>query len=75
MSDHIQALKHVSSGSTATARLRDRLAVPFYFVEPAVLAVDFVLLVAVSVATGIGYHWIFRDYMPDVGPYIAIGAL
>jgi Undecaprenyl-phosphate glucose phosphotransferase len=76
MSDHIlRALGEASSGSRTTARIRDRLAVPFYCVEPAVLAVDFVLLIAASLCAGIGYHWIFLDYVPHVGPYIAIGAL
>jgi Undecaprenyl-phosphate glucose phosphotransferase len=75
MLDHIHPLAQSPLGSRATARIRDKLAFPFYFVEPAVVAIDFALLVAASLCAGIGYHWIFLDYMPPVGPYIAIGAL
>jgi Undecaprenyl-phosphate glucose phosphotransferase len=72
MSDH--TLARFSIGRTATL-LHDRLALPYYLVEPAVLATDFVLLVSASIIAGIGYHWIFLNSIPDPRPYVAIGAL
>jgi undecaprenyl-phosphate galactose phosphotransferase/putative colanic acid biosynthesis UDP-glucose lipid carrier transferase len=74
MSDQTGALAHSSIGRRATV-FRDRLALPHYLVEPAVLAVDFALLVCASIVAGIGYHWIFLNQVPDPGPYVAIGAL
>src|SRR6516225_7905179 len=74
MSDQTGALEHSSIGRRATV-FRDRLALPHYLVDPAVLAVDFALLVCASIVAGIGYHWIFLNQVPDPGPYVAIGAL
>jgi Undecaprenyl-phosphate glucose phosphotransferase len=48
---------------------------PFHFVEPVVFIADFVLVVGFSILTGVGYHWLFLDHVPDITPYIAIGAL
>jgi Undecaprenyl-phosphate glucose phosphotransferase len=75
MSDHISALAPPSVDPRAAARVQYRLALPFHFVEPAVLAVDFVLLTCASVVAGVGYHWIFLGYVPYVSPYLAVGAL
>jgi Undecaprenyl-phosphate glucose phosphotransferase len=75
MSDHTDALVQSSIGRRAALRIHDRLALPYYFVEPVVLAVDFVLVVGASVLAGIGYHWIFLNIVPSAGPYVAIGAL
>jgi Undecaprenyl-phosphate glucose phosphotransferase len=69
------ALVQSSIGRRSALRIHDRLAPPYYFVEPAVLAADFVLLVGASVLAGIGYHRIFLDSIPSVEPYVAIGAL
>src|SRR5689334_7710706 len=73
MSDHINALPQSSIGRRAALRINARLALPFYFVEPVVFAVDFLLLICASVVAGSGYHWIIGYYWP--GPYVAIGAL
>jgi Undecaprenyl-phosphate glucose phosphotransferase len=73
MSDHINALPQSSIGRRAALRINARLALPFYFVEPVVIAVDFLLLICASVVAGSGYHWIIGYYWP--GPYVAIGAL
>jgi len=48
---------------------------PFNFVEPVVFVVDFVLVVGMSVLTGVGYHWLFLNRVPDFTPYVAIGVL
>jgi undecaprenyl-phosphate galactose phosphotransferase/putative colanic acid biosynthesis UDP-glucose lipid carrier transferase len=74
MSDQIGALARSSVGRKAIL-FRDRFALPYYLVEPAVLAGDFALLVCASIVAGIGYHWIFLGQVPDPGPYVAIGAL
>jgi Undecaprenyl-phosphate glucose phosphotransferase len=71
---------HVLSGRTFgelkfIRRISRRLTLPFYLVEPTVLMTDVALIIAASVASGIGYHWLFLDRMPDAVPYIAIGAL
>jgi undecaprenyl-phosphate galactose phosphotransferase/putative colanic acid biosynthesis UDP-glucose lipid carrier transferase len=75
MSDHTDALVQSPIGRRAALRIHDRLALPYYFVEPVVLAVDFVLLVGASVLAGIGYHWIFLSSVPSAEPYVAIGGL
>lgn len=75
MSDHISALPQLSNGRRTALRIHARLALPYYFVEPAVIAVDFVLLVCASVLAGVGYHEMFLGRIPDPGPYVAIGAL
>lgn len=56
-------------------RIRRSIALPLYLVEPTVLTADVLLIVAASVVSGIGYHWVFLDRVPDALPYIAIGAL
>jgi Undecaprenyl-phosphate glucose phosphotransferase len=56
-------------------RVRRSIALPLHLIEPTVLAADVLLIVAASVASGICYHWLFLDRVPDALPYIAIGAL
>jgi Undecaprenyl-phosphate glucose phosphotransferase len=75
MSDHTDALVQSSIGRRAALGIHDRLTLPYYFVEPVVLAVDFGLLVGASVLAGIGYHWIFLNSVPSAAPYVAIGGL
>src|SRR5215472_4052063 len=58
-----------------TLPVRDHFALPFQFVEPFVIAVDFILLLCASVIAGIGYHLFFLGGIPNAGPYVAIGAL
>jgi Undecaprenyl-phosphate glucose phosphotransferase len=52
-----------------------RLSLPIRFVEPIVIAVDCVLVVSLSILTGIGYHWFFLHYVPNATPYVAVGVL
>ena len=68
-------LAQTSVGRTGTLRIHDRLALSFYFVEPTVLALDFALLVGTSLLTGVSYHWMVFNGIPDTPPYLAIGAL
>ncbi len=89
MSDQISALAPSSINAAAATRSQDRVgrihnrwALPFHFVEPTVLAVDFVLLICASVVAGVGYHRIFLGYdwaslwhVPVVDSYVTIGAL
>ncbi len=75
MSDDSSALTQSSVGRSAALRIYDRLALPLYVIEPAVLGVDVALLVCASVLAGIGYHWISFGEITDAPPYIAIGAL
>jgi undecaprenyl-phosphate galactose phosphotransferase/putative colanic acid biosynthesis UDP-glucose lipid carrier transferase len=75
MSNDSSALTESPIGQRAALRGHGRVALPFYFIEPAVLAVDFILLVCASALAGIGYHWIIFNGIPNVTPYIAIGAL
>src|SRR5947209_3672497 len=60
---------------TAALRIHHRLALPFSFVEPAVAAVDFALLIAASLFAGVSYHWIVFNAIPDTPPYLATGGL
>lgn len=76
MSDGVHILGDRSFGELKfVRRISRRLTLPFYLVEPTVLATDVLLIIAASVASGIGYHWLFLDRVPDAVPYIAIGAL
>jgi undecaprenyl-phosphate galactose phosphotransferase/putative colanic acid biosynthesis UDP-glucose lipid carrier transferase len=74
MSNQTSTLERASIDQR-TLPIRDRFALPFQFIEPVVLAVDFILLLCASVFAGIGYHWFFLGGIPNTGPYVAIGAL
>src|SRR5271169_3702052 len=63
----------VAGGRTSNAN--SKFPLPFYFIEPAVFCADLIIVAALSILTGLGYHWIFFDRIPDVGPYIGIGVL
>lgn len=56
-------------------RISRHVALPFYLIEPTVLTADVLLIIAASVASGIGYHWLFLDRVPNAVPYAATGAL
>ena len=75
MLDHVGTLAPSSIKTRAALRIFSCLALPYYFVEPIVLSIDFILLVCASVLAGIGYHWIFLNRLPDAVPYVAIGGL
>ena len=75
MSDSARLVGQASSSNFRAAdRVQHALALPFYLVEPVVIAVDLVLLVSVSAISGIGYHWLFLNRVPNFSPYIGIGA-
>ena len=74
MSNQTSTLERAPIGQR-TLPIRHRLALPFQFVEPVVIAVDFILLLCASVIAGIGYHWFVLGGIPNAGPYVAIGAL
>jgi Undecaprenyl-phosphate glucose phosphotransferase len=60
---------------------RDRtirqLRLPYHLVEPAVIAADLIIVVAISLLSGIGYNWIFLGVVPITATqtYTAIGVL
>src|SRR3984893_6946535 len=72
-SDGVHAVTHVSSSGSRT-RVRHKLALLFDLVEPSVAAVDVAVVVTASVFAGLGYHWFFLNYVPNVIPYVLIGA-
>jgi Undecaprenyl-phosphate glucose phosphotransferase len=63
----------VASGGARYAL--SQLSLPIRFVEPAVVAIDCLLIVTLSVLTGLGYHLVFLNFAPDIAPYFAIGVL
>ena len=60
---------------SATPCSRTRLRFPYHLVEPTVVAVDMIIVVAISLLAGIGYNWLFLDAIPATQTYIAIGVL
>jgi len=48
---------------------------PFHFIEPAIIGLDFGLIITLSVVSGLGYHWLFLDRAAGITPYLAIGIL
>jgi Undecaprenyl-phosphate glucose phosphotransferase len=70
----------VAGQSAARANGRPQYAIPQFsppirFVEPAVVAIDCLLIIALSILTGLGYHLVFLKITPDIAPYLAIGVL
>jgi Undecaprenyl-phosphate glucose phosphotransferase len=65
------------STSEPDERVTPRLRVPYYLVEPGVLAVDLLLVAAISLVAGIGYNWLFLGAIPtaSIQTYAAIGLL
>ena len=70
-----QPPKSSSRGSDYETTQRFRL--PYHLVEPGVLVVDLILVVAISLIAGIGYNWLFLDVVPVAATqtYATIGAL
>ena len=52
-----------------------RFRVPYHLVEPGVLVVDLILVIAISLMAGIGYNWFFLGVIPAMETYAAIGLL
>jgi undecaprenyl-phosphate galactose phosphotransferase/putative colanic acid biosynthesis UDP-glucose lipid carrier transferase len=48
---------------------------PFHLVRTAVPAFDFTIIVAASIASGIGYGWYFLDGIDSAATFIALGVL
>src|ERR1700730_15829263 len=70
------AVPHVPAGAASiSAGKRRPILLPFHMVEPAVFAVDLVLVVAISVLTGVGYHWIFLGELGSVETFLGMGVL
>jgi Undecaprenyl-phosphate glucose phosphotransferase len=65
--------KSVESGFTNSAALNFRI--PYFWVEPAVFAIDAIAIIASSVLGGIFYHLLFFGQIPDLGKYLAVGVL
>jgi Undecaprenyl-phosphate glucose phosphotransferase len=63
------------SPSAGESRSRARLRFPYHLVEPAVIAGDMTIIVAMSLLAGIGYDWLFLDALSATQTYIAIGVL
>jgi Undecaprenyl-phosphate glucose phosphotransferase len=74
-SDGIKRLpvQDIAEPRSATGQLR----LPYRLVEPAVLTVDIILVVAVSLLAGIGYNWFFLGRIPAnaIQTYAALGVL
>ena len=80
MSNRLQTRSDLSIVGSAVASSRapgtaSKFRLPFYFIEPAVFGADLIIVATLSLLTGLGYHWVFFDLIPDVGPYFAIGVL
>jgi undecaprenyl-phosphate galactose phosphotransferase/putative colanic acid biosynthesis UDP-glucose lipid carrier transferase len=58
-------------------RAARRFRLSYHLVEPTVLAVDIIIVVAVSLLAGIGYHLAFRGFLPanTIQTYAAVGVL
>jgi Undecaprenyl-phosphate glucose phosphotransferase len=54
-----------------------RLRLPYHLVQPMVLTVDIILVVAISLLAGIGYNWFFLGLIPAnaIQTYAAVGVL
>jgi Undecaprenyl-phosphate glucose phosphotransferase len=73
---HLSMLELDSPG--ASGRIPDaaaKLSLPIYLIEPAVFGADLIIVAALSLLSGLGYHWIFLYKIPDLGPYFATGML
>jgi Undecaprenyl-phosphate glucose phosphotransferase len=76
MSNTAHVLGHRSAAELSfIRRFSRRLTLPFYLLEPAVLAVEVLLIITTSVASGIGYHWIYLNRVPNAAPYLTLGVL
>jgi Undecaprenyl-phosphate glucose phosphotransferase len=52
-----------------------RLRLPYHLVEPVVIAIDIIIVVATCVIAGLGYNRAFLGLLPAIEPYVAIGVL
>jgi undecaprenyl-phosphate galactose phosphotransferase/putative colanic acid biosynthesis UDP-glucose lipid carrier transferase len=67
------AERHSSDASGASGHLR----LPYHLVQPTVLIVDIIVVVTVSLLSGIGYNWFFLGNVPAnvIQTHAAIGVL
>lgn len=83
MSNRIRSRGQAPGGAGSTADVASdsswhpiaQISLPIGLVEPIAIIVDCVLIVSLSVFTGIGYHWFVLGYFPNVGPYFAVGVV
>src|SRR5262245_8128309 len=54
-----------------------RFRLPYHLLEPTVIAVDLIIVVAISLLAGLGYNWFFLGTIPTAATqtYSAIGIL
>jgi Undecaprenyl-phosphate glucose phosphotransferase len=72
---HALAPISLAGNSGAAKNIQHKFALPFYLVKPVVIAVDFLLILTASLFAGLGYHWLFLNHVPPLGPYIVIGII
>ena len=70
---HASDLRNGSRLERPIARRIPRL--PYQLLGPAVLLVDMVMVIAISVIAGVAYEWIFLGVVPGIGRYVAVGVL
>jgi len=66
------------SGSASGRRATGQLRLPYHLVEPVTFSVDIILVVAISLLTGIGYNYFFLGLLPGANAIqfdAAIGVL
>src|SRR6516225_1138340 len=66
------------SGSASGRRATGQLRLPYHLVEPIAFSVDIILVVAISLLTGIGYNYFFLGLLPGANAIqfdAAIGVL
>jgi Undecaprenyl-phosphate glucose phosphotransferase len=64
-----------ASAASISARKGRPILLPFQMVEPAAFAVDLFLVVAISMLTGVGYHWISLGTFGSVETFLGMGVL
>jgi Undecaprenyl-phosphate glucose phosphotransferase len=76
---HTEGENSLDTFHSTTSRPSDQstplLRLPYHFVEPAVIAVDILIVLAASVVSGFAYNWLFLGQVPVVETYTALGVL
>lgn len=65
----------LGDGAELSGRIVPRPWLPYHLVEPAVTAVDILIVISSGVVAGLAYNWIFLGHMPAIQTYAAIGML
>jgi Undecaprenyl-phosphate glucose phosphotransferase len=61
--------------SEGASRRSGPARLPFHLVERAVVLVELFIVVAASVLSGVGYHWIFLDAVGSIVTFLGVGLL